>query len=174
VYRQALQLGRALRGEGQLLEEAALSDGSGPEVAREEEPMARDMVNEGKVQMETLSLRELIGEITGKAGLLARKEVELAKTEIKADLQSELAMAKSLAIAGVAGLLGLNLLLVSVVLALASYVTPWLGALLIGGILLVAAGVLGYVGWARRVSTPLPLTQKTLKEDVQWAKERMA
>jgi hypothetical protein len=174
VYRQALQLGRALRGERQLLEEVGRSDGSGPEVAREETPMGTGAVNEGELKAEALSTRELIGEITGKAALLARKEIELAKTEIKADLKSELAMAKSLAIATVLGLLGLNLLLVSLVLALTPYVTPWLGALLIGGTLLVAAGVLGYVGWARRVSTPLALTQKTLKEDVQWAKERMA
>jgi hypothetical protein len=47
------------------------------------------------------------------------------------------------------------------VLALALYVTAWLGALLIGGVLLVVAAVLGYVGWSRRVSTPLALTLKT-------------
>ena len=174
VYRQALQLGRALRGERQLLEEAGRSEGSGSDVLREEAQMATGMANGDSVRAQALSTRELIGEITARASLLARKEIELARTEIKADLQSQLAMAKSLAIAVVAAQLGLNLLLVSLVLALASHVAPWLGALLLGGALLVLAGILGYVGWSRRVSMPLALIRKTLKEDVQWAKERMA
>jgi hypothetical protein len=126
--------------------------------------MATRMANGDLIGAQSLSTRELIGEITAKASLLARKEIELAKTEIKADLHSQLTMAKSLAIAAVAALLGLNLLLVSLVQALALYVAPWLGALLLGGALLVLAGILGYVGWSRRVSMPLALTRKTLKE----------
>jgi Putative Actinobacterial Holin-X, holin superfamily III len=174
VYRQALQLGRALRGERQLLEEAGRSNGRGSDIPREEAEMITGRANDDAVRAQALSTRELIGEITAKASLLARKEIELAKTEIKADLRSQLAMAKSLAIAAVAALLGVNLLLVSLVAALSSYVAPWLGALLLGGALLVAAGILGYVAWSRGLAVPLALTRKTLKEDVQWAKERMA
>jgi uncharacterized membrane protein YqjE len=106
--------------------------------------------------------------------LLARKEIELAKVEIKADLTSEVAMATTLGIAVVAALLGFNLLLVSLVLALAPYIAAWLGALVLGGMLLLVGLVVGYVGWQRRVSHPLAVTRKTLKEDVQWAKERLA
>jgi hypothetical protein len=71
-----------------------------------------------------LTTRELIAEIAGTASLLARKEVELAKTEINADLRSQLAMAKSLGVAAPAALLGLNLLLVAGVLALAPFIAP--------------------------------------------------
>jgi uncharacterized protein YciW len=42
-----------------------------------------------------------------------------------------------------------------------------------GGLLLIAA-IVAYVSWQRRVTAPLALTRKTLKEDVQWAKERLA
>ena len=136
--------------------------------------MAMNPVNGDGARAQMLSTRELIGEITDKAGLLARKEIELAKTEIKADLQSQIAMAKGLAIAALAVLLGLNLLLVAVVIALAPYVTPWLGALVLGGALVLVGGMVGYVSWTRRVSMPLALTRKTLKEDVQWAKEQLA
>ena len=122
----------------------------------------------------TLSTRELIGEITGTAAQLARKEVALARAEIRADFQSEIAMAKSLAVGAAAALLGLNLLLVAVVLALAPWIAPWLSALIGGAVLLVVGTIVGYVGWSRRVSSPLALTRKTLKEDVQWAKERLA
>jgi hypothetical protein len=36
------------------------------------------------------------------------------------------------------------------------------------------AATLGYIGWKRMVTNPLALTRQTLKEDVQWVKERLA
>jgi len=121
-----------------------------------------------------LSTRELIVEITEKVALLARKEVDLAKTEIKADLEAELSTAKGLGVAALGVVLGLNMLLVALVLALATYIPAWLAALLLGGALLLIGGIVGYVSWTRRVTKPLAVTRKTLKEDVQWAKERLA
>jgi len=122
----------------------------------------------------SLPLRELIGEITAKATLLAKKEIELAKTELRADLISELATVKGLGLAVLVGVLGLNMFLVAVVLALVAYIPGWLAALLIGGVLVVAAGILGYASWTRRVTIPLAATRRTLKEDAQWARERLA
>lgn len=122
----------------------------------------------------TLSTRELIGEITGKVTLLARKEVELAKTELKADLEAELSTAKGLGIAALGVVLGLNMLLVALVMALTTYMPAWLAALLLGGALLVIGGIVGYVSWTGRVTKPLAITRKTLTEDAQWAKERLA
>src|SRR5262245_16739906 len=120
-----------------------------------------------------LSTRELIVAITDRAALLARKEIELARTEIKADVQAQIAMVKGLGIAALAGLLGANMLLVAAVLALAPLVTPWLGALVLGAALIIAGALVGYLSWKRRISAPLALTRKTLKEDVQWAKEQL-
>jgi hypothetical protein len=171
VYRQALQLGRALQGEPQLLEETERRTSA--RTSRQEAFMTA-ITNGETVRTQTLSTRELLAEITGRMTLLARKEIELAKVEIKADLKSEVAMATSLGIAAVAALLGLNLLLVALVLALAPYVAAWIGALALGGLLLLVALVVGYLGWQRRVSNPLAVTRKTLKEDMQWAKERLA
>jgi hypothetical protein len=171
VYRQALQLGRALRGERQLLEETEPRTSAG---TSRQEAFMRVTTNGETVRAQTLSTRELLSEITDRMTLLARKEIELAKVEIKADLKSEVAMATSLGIAAVTALLGLNLLLVALVLALALYIAPWIGALALGGLLLLAALVVGYLGWQRRVSHPLAVTRKTLKEDMQWAKERLA
>ena len=105
---------------------------------------------------------------------MVKKEVELATTEVKADLQKELSMVKALAAAVVAGLLGLNMLLVAAVFALAMKMPGWAAALIIGGVVLLIAMVLGSFGWSRRVTNPLAMTRKTLKEDVQWAKERVA
>jgi hypothetical protein len=168
VYRQALQLDRALRGRPQLLEATAATK---DEWVRTQPPQEANMAN-GNAR--TLSTRELIVEITEKVTLLARKEVELAKTEIKADLEAELSTAKGLGVAALGVVLGLNMLLVAAVFALATYVPAWLAALLLGGALLLIGGIVGYLSWTRRVTKPLAVTRKTLKEDVQWAKERLA
>ena len=140
----------------------------------EEAPMALHVRNGNAERAHALTTRELLGEIVDKAALLARKEVDLARTEIKADLQSQIALAKGLAVAAVAGLLGLNMLLVAAVIAVAPYVAPWLAALVLGGGLIAVGALVACVSWARRVSHPLALTRKTLKEDVQWAKEQLA
>jgi Putative Actinobacterial Holin-X, holin superfamily III len=169
VYRQALQLGRALGGEPQLLE--AATNGAAPQGNGSEEASMATTVRAEPVQ--AMSTRELIAEILGKASRLIKTEAELAKTEIKADLQSQLAMVKGLAIAMVCGLLALNMLLVALVLGLAPWIPGWLAALIIAGVLLALGAVIGYVGWTRRV-IPLAVTRKTLKEGVQWAKERLA
>jgi hypothetical protein len=121
-----------------------------------------------------LSSRALIGEITGKATLLAKKEIELAKAETRADLKSQLATVKAMGIAAIAALLGVNMLLVAVVLALGTRIPGWLAALIIGGAMLVIGAVVAYVGWRRMATNPLALTRQTLKEDVQWMKERLA
>jgi hypothetical protein len=121
-----------------------------------------------------LSNRALISEITGKASLLVKKEIELAKAEIRADLNAQLGMVKALGIAALAALSGLNMMLVAGVLALGLTVPSWLAALIVGGTLLVVAATLGYIGWKRMVTNPLALTRQTLKEDVQWVKERLA
>src|SRR6266508_3802908 len=163
VYRQALQLDRALRGRPQLLEATAATKDTW---VRNEPPQEAIMAN-GNAR--TLSTRELIGELTEKVTLLARKEVDLARTEIKADLEAELSTAKGLGVAALGVVLGLNMLLVALVLALATYVPAWLAALLLGGALLAVGGIVGYVSWARRVTKPLAVTRKTLREDVQWA-----
>lgn len=121
-----------------------------------------------------LSNRELIREITGKVSLLAHKELELIKAEIRADLKAELTMIKALTVAVIAALIGVNLLFVAPVLALALVIPGWLAALVVGGLILIIAATVGYIGWRRAVTRPLPLTRQTLKEDMQWVKDRLA
>jgi hypothetical protein len=123
--------------------------------------------------VESLSTRELIGEIVGKGTLLLKKEAELAKAEITADLRSHLAMIKGLAVAGVCALMGVNALLVALVFGLTAWMPGWVAGLIVAGVMLALAAVIGYVGWTRRVM-PLTVTRKTLKEDVRWAKEQLA
>jgi hypothetical protein len=66
------------------------------------------------------------------------------------------------------------MLLVAAVFALTPYMAGWLAALVIAGVMLVVTSVAAAVGWRYHVTRPLDRTRKTLKEDVQWAKEELA
>jgi hypothetical protein len=165
------QRARALQGEPQLLEQAARANGATEEPAMES---VTPLMQARARRAGSFSTRELLGEIIDKASLLVKKEVELARNEIKADLKSQLGMAKGFAVALITALIGVNMLGVALVFALALVMPGWLAALAVGvGLLGLGAGI-GVISWQRRVTSPLALTRKTLKEDMQWAKERLA
>jgi hypothetical protein len=121
-----------------------------------------------------LSTLALMREVTTKAAALVRKEIELARAELKQDLQTELTTVKALGVAAVLGIAALTLLLVAGALGLASVMPAWGAALVVAAATAVAAGIAGGIGWSRRVTRPLATTRKTLEEDVGWAKERMS
>jgi uncharacterized membrane protein YqjE len=121
-----------------------------------------------------LSTRELLSRILHTGSELVSKEIALAHEEVKANLEAEIAMVKLLVIAGVGALMGLNLLLVAAVFGLARVMPGWLAALLLGGVILVISAIVAYIGWQRRVTRPLAVTRKTVTEDLQWVKERLA
>jgi uncharacterized membrane protein YqjE len=118
------------------------------------------------------STGELVREMLTQASDLVKKEVELAKTEIRADVKQQIGAAKGLGIAAVCALTTLNLVLVAIALALE--IEGWLAVLIVAAVVAVIGAVAGLIGWSRRVRTPLERTQKTVKEDVKWAKEKLA
>jgi uncharacterized membrane protein YqjE len=122
------------------------------------------------------STRDLVTELARKASALARKEVELAKVELRADLRNEIKMASGLGAAGVCALLTVQLLLTAVVLALmeGGVLPGWAAALLVAAVVLAIGTGVGLWGWAKRVRNPLDTTRRSLKENVRWAKEQVA
>jgi hypothetical protein len=122
-------------------------------------------------ELESSSTAGLISELVTQAGVLARKEIELAKRELHEDLRREAVAAGQLGIAGVAGILTLNLLLVTAVLALTRAMPGWVAGLLISAATLIVAVAMGISGWRRIKRPPLERTRRTLKDDAQWAKE---
>jgi uncharacterized membrane protein YqjE len=123
-----------------------------------------------------MKTRDLVTELARKAGLLARKEVELAKVELKEDVRREVKMASGLGVAGLCALLALELMLVAIVLALmqAEILPGWAAALVVAAVVLAIGAGAGLWGWARRVRRPLDTTRRSLREDVRWAKEQIA
>ncbi len=122
------------------------------------------------------STKDLVTQLVQKAGLIARKEIELAKAELKADLRAEIKMASGLGVAGVCALMTLELLLVAVVFALfeAQLLPGWAAALVVAAVVLAIGTAAGLWGWAKRVRKPLDATRRSLQDNVRFAKERIA
>lgn len=116
---------------------------------------------------------ELLAQLAKESTGLVKKEIELAKAELRSDIKREVATATDIAIAGALGLVSLNVLIVAAVFGLTAWLPGWVAALIVAGLVLTIALVVGAIGWAKRVKKPLEKTQETLKEDVQWAKERL-
>ena len=125
-------------------------------------------------ETQSLSTRQLLTRLIETVSLLVTKEIELVRAEIKADLKAEIATVALLVAAGVVAVFGVTMLLVAAVFALTVWMPGWLAALAIAVLLLAIGGVLALVGWTRRVSMPLAVTRRTVKEDVEWAKDRLA
>lgn len=188
VYRLALQHGRALHGEPALLTKHQTVPQEGPMAIEKKDLPGRvplptstiikpppTAVGEAvPLSVEAMSNRELVGHVAQSALLLARKEIELARSEIRADLKAEVAMAKGLGVAGVCALLTLAMMLVTITLALGHAMPDWLAGIIVTAAVLTVGTVAGLVGWGKRVRNPLEATRRTLKEDAQWAKERLA
>jgi hypothetical protein len=167
VYRKIVQLARAIEGEPQLLQAASAEGGSmdskrSPGAMPESRPL------------ESTSTGELLGQFFRQTSELLKKELELAKAEVNSSVKSAVTMTVGFAIAALFGLLGAGLLCAAAVLGLATSMSAWAAALVVGVAMLVIAGIAAAVARSKRVKNPLEKTQKTLKEDVQWAKERMA
>jgi uncharacterized membrane protein YqjE len=113
----------------------------------------------------SLSTAELIKEITSQFGHLAKKQLELAKTELRADVRAEAAMAQGLGVGAIVALLTLNMLLVTLVLALAQKMPGWAAGLIVSGFLLGIALIAALVGWHKRVRSPLARTRRALSEE---------
>jgi hypothetical protein len=120
-----------------------------------------------------LSTAELMGLIVGRAALLAEKQVELAKAEVRANVRAEIRMAAGFGIALVCAIVGLSLLLVAAVFALEPALPAGAAALILGVLMLLLGGIAALVGWRRRVTSPLAETRTTVKENLQWAKRRL-
>lgn len=115
----------------------------------------------------------LIGEIGSRMVRLAQTEVELAGAELASDLRAGRRVLVAFAAALVAALVGVTLLLVTVVMALALVMPGWLAALLVAFVVLAVGAGAAYLGWRDRPRSALALTRRSLKEDWAWLKSQL-
>jgi hypothetical protein len=172
LYRQIAQLSRALEGKNQLLakeKDMTKEDQSAAAV----EPAASAGAHPPTTSPEALPSAHLMAETAREAITLVKSQIELAKAELKQDLQSEVTAAKGLSVAAICALMVLNMLLVAAAFGLVTVMPAWAAALLIAGVVALGGGIAGLVGW-KHAKVPLVRTRKSLEEDVRWIKERTA
>ena len=118
------------------------------------------------------SIGELIGEVTRDLSTLMRQELELAKVEIKTEVSKTGKAAGMLGGAGFAGWFVLLFLSLALTFLLDNWLPIEVGALITAGIWAVVAAVLALIGRKelQEANPQLPETQKSLKEDAQWAR----
>ncbi len=119
------------------------------------------------------SLGELVGDITTDLTTLLKQEIELAKTEAKAEAAKAGKGVGLLGGAGVAGHLALVFLSLTLMFVLDSWMHTALAALVVTVLWLAAAAVMAVVGrkQLKSMNPKLETTQQTLKEDAAWAKQ---
>jgi drug/metabolite transporter (DMT)-like permease len=113
------------------------------------------------------SLGELFAELSRETGVLVRKEVELASTEMTAKAKVAATHAATVATGGALAHAGLLVLLAAIVIGLAQMgVEPWLSALLVALLTMGIGYMLTTKGMAnlRRTSVAPTQTIETLKE----------
>lgn len=117
------------------------------------------------------SLGELFAELSRETGVLVRKEVELATTEMTAKAKVAAGHASLVAAGGALVHAGLLVLLAAFVIGLAQLgLQPWLAALLIAALTMVVGVVLVNTGLGhlRHTSIKPAQTIETLKETATW------
>lgn len=118
---------------------------------------------------------ELIRLLARTAGELARKEVELARAELRADLRAQVRTALALGAAVLCAFFAAQLLVAAAALGLVAAGLPgWAAALGVAAVVLAAGVAAGLRGWARRVRTPLVATRRSIRETRRWATGRAA
>jgi uncharacterized membrane protein YqjE len=108
------------------------------------------------------SLGDVVGDVSTKASLLVREEIELAKTEIAEKAKS---LGKGLGVAIAAGVM-IVFALIYFFEALAWFFNDlfnvhqafWLGFIMVFGILFILAALAGFIGlrWIKKGSPPTP------------------
>jgi putative superfamily III holin-X len=122
----------------------------------------------------TRSLGEIVGDISRDLSTLVRQEMDLARSELKQEVAKVGKGAGMFGGAGAAGYLALFFASLALTWLLDDWMPVELGALIVAVLWAVVAAVLAARGRKeiKAANPQLPVTQQTLKEDVQWAKSQ--
>jgi Flp pilus assembly protein TadB len=118
------------------------------------------------------SLGDIVGDVAQDLTTLIKQEMELARTELKQEAAKAGKGAGLLGGSGVAALLFLIFLSLTITFLLDNWMPLEVAALIVAAVWAVVAAVLAARGRAelKRSNPELPKTQQTLKEDAAWAR----
>jgi hypothetical protein len=121
------------------------------------------------------STSELLRELSQQTGDLVRKEMELAKAELREKGKAAGLAGGMFGGAGLVALYAVGALTAAATLALAIVMDAWLAALIVGVGYLAVAGVLALTGRKKVEQATPPVPEQAIessKEDVEWTKQR--
>ena len=119
-------------------------------------------------------LKELVSDVTAQLQALVRKEMELARAEIKQEVSKATKGIAAFAVAGVVGFLAAIALVFAAAWGLTELVPEGVAFLIVGVLLLAVAGILFAQGRKKVAEvSPPKQTIETVKEDVQTAKNSL-
>jgi uncharacterized membrane protein YqjE len=122
------------------------------------------------------SVADLVKQLSDQTTTLVRQEIDLAKAELAVKGKQAGVGAGLFGGAGMFALYALGALTACVILALATAMTGWLAALIVTAIYGAIAGVLALTGKnkVKQGVPPVPeQTVQSVKEDVEWTKQRL-
>ena len=121
------------------------------------------------------SVPEVLEDIASNLAQIVQAEFRLAKTELKEGAEEIAAPGATLGAGGALAFYGLGFLLLAAVYAMSLVMAGWLAALIVGGVLMVVAGILIGAGGMKlkRANLTPDKTLRTLEEDLQWAKQQI-
>jgi hypothetical protein len=120
------------------------------------------------------STGELVSKLSQEVSELIRDELRLAQVEVSGKAKKAGIGVGLLGTAGIIALYGVAVLIATAILALALVLDAWLAALLVGVVLMVAAGVAAVLGKKRvaEAAPPVPADAiESVKQDVAAVKE---
>lgn len=118
---------------------------------------------------------QLVQDLSQQTATLVRQELHLAQLEMQQKGKRAGIGAGLFGGAGLVAVLGLGALVAAAILALATAVDPWLGALIVAVVLFVVAGVIALVGKREVTDAVPPVPERTIEsvqQDVHEIKER--
>jgi len=138
-----------------------------------EQPGPGDQFRRGRD--EARALGEEFAGIADDMRRLARMEVELAKAEMREQIQLVTRVAIYGAIAAVLALLMLGFLFLTLRDLFDLWMPTWTASLITTAVALVLAAIVGWVAYrrAKQISVVPQKTMSSVKEDVRWAKDQL-
>ena len=115
-------------------------------------------------------IAQVLGDIAGNVQHIVRAEMRLAKAELKQDVALLKRGAIFIAVGAVTGILGLALLCLAAVYALASMMPAWAAALIVATVVSMVAALFFLTARRQISGLGLPRTSATVQENVQWVK----
>jgi hypothetical protein len=119
--------------------------------------------------------RDLLRELMSNGSLLLKRQLKLAQLESREQLSRQKTVSEMVGAGSIIGFAAVILFLVAGALGIGAALGDrfWAGALIVGGALLIAALIVGALGWKERVRQPLGRTRQQIDKEMTWARTQM-